>query len=70
MNSSTLSEKMRNARTALRLVQSEVADFVGVAQSAYFNWENAKHSPSAKHIPKLCQILELQLNDFAPPITT
>jgi transcriptional regulator with XRE-family HTH domain len=70
MKSSTLSEKLFHARTSLRLAQSEVADFVGVTQSTYFNWGNAKHSPSAKHIPKLCQILQLDLKDFYPAITT
>jgi transcriptional regulator with XRE-family HTH domain len=67
MKSSILSDKLLNARTSLRLAQTEVADYVGVAQSCYYNWENAIHTPSIKHIPKLCQILKLELNDFLPP---
>ena len=72
MNPSTLSKKLFVTRTTLCLAQSEVADYVGVAQSAYFNWENAIHIPSMEYIPKLCQILKLELNDFLPPplITT
>ena len=67
MKSSTLSEKILNARTSLRLAQTEVAEHLGIAQSTYNNWESAKHTPSIKHIPKLCQILKLELNDVLPP---
>jgi transcriptional regulator with XRE-family HTH domain len=66
-----LSETLLKARTSLSLNQSEVAEYVGVAQSAYFNWESAKHTPSTKYLPKLCQILNLSINDvLPPPITT
>ena len=68
MNSSTLSETLLNARLSLRLAQTEVADYVDVAQSTYNNWESAKHTPSVKHIPKLCKILKLDINDFYPPL--
>lgn len=67
MNQSTLSEVILNARLSLRLAQTEVADYVDVAQSTYNNWESAKHTPSIKHIPKLCQILKLEVKDFLPP---
>ena len=67
MKSSTLSEKILNARTSLRLAQTEVAEHLGIAQSTYNNWESAKHTPSIKHVPKLCQILKLELNDVLPP---
>jgi len=66
MNQSTLSEVILNARLSLRLAQSEVAEHLGVAQSTYHNWESAKHTPSIKHIPKLCQILKLEINDVLP----
>ena len=67
MKSSALSEKILNARQALRLAQTEVAEHLGIAQSTYNNWESAKHTPSIKHIPKLCQVLKLELNDILPP---
>ena len=67
MKSSALSDKLLNARQALRLAQTEVAEHLGIAQSTYNNWESAKHTPSIKHIPKLCQILKLEINDVLPP---
>jgi transcriptional regulator with XRE-family HTH domain len=67
MNQSTLSEVILNARLSLRLAQTEVAEHLGVAQSTYNNWESAKHIPSIKYIPKLCQILKLEINDILPP---
>ena len=67
MKSSTLSDKLLNARTSFRLAQTEVAEHFGIAQSTYNNWESAKHTPSIKHIPKLCQILKLDINDVLPP---
>ena len=67
MKQSILSEKLVHARTILRLAQSEVAHHVGCSQTTYHNWESAKHIPSMKHITKLCQILELKLDDVLPP---
>lgn len=67
MNQSALSEVILNARLSLRLAQTEVAQHLGVAQSTYNNWKSAKHTPSIKHIPKLCQILRLEINDILLP---
>jgi transcriptional regulator with XRE-family HTH domain len=67
MNQSTLSEVILNARLSMRLAQTEVAAHLGVAQSTYNNWESGKHTPSSKHIPKLCQILKLKINEVLPP---
>ena len=64
MKSSKLSIKLINARHSLRLAQSEVADYVGVAQSTYNNWESAKHTPSIEYIPRLCKILQLDICDI------
>jgi DNA-binding XRE family transcriptional regulator len=67
MNQSTLSKVLINARQSLRLAQTEVADYVDASQSTYNNWESGKHTPSMKYIPKLCQILKLEINDILPP---
>ena len=67
MNQSTLPEVLLNARQLLRLAQTEVAEYVGSSQSAYNNWEAGKHTPSMKYIPKLCQVLKLDINDVLPP---
>ena len=67
MNESTLPSKLINARQALRLSQTEVAEYIGSAQASYNNWEAGKNLPKTKYIPKLCQLLKLELNDFAPP---
>ena len=66
MKESTLPEKLINARQALRLSQDEVADYVGSVQATYQNWEIGNSFPKMKHIPKLCQILKLELNDILP----
>ena len=67
MNQSTLPEVLINARQSLRLAQTEVAEYLSIAQSTYNNWEAGKHSPSMKYIPKLCQVLKLEINDVLLP---
>ena len=68
MNESTLPQKLRNARQALRLSQDEVADYVGSVQATYQNWEAGNNIPKMKYIPKLCEKLKLEMDDFLPPI--
>jgi transcriptional regulator with XRE-family HTH domain len=67
MSSTQISEILLKSRIALRLSQTEVAEAVGVVQSAYNNWEAGKNIPKTKYIFKLCYALNLELTDLLPP---
>ena len=67
MSSTQISEILLKSRSALKLSQTEVAEAVGVVQSAYNNWEAGKNIPKTKYIIKLCNVLNLELTDLLPP---
>jgi len=63
MKIGTLLLKLRKAR---RLSQSEVADRVGVSQSAYCAWESDRATPSARHYSPLAALFEVDLLALLP----
>ncbi|MFC0185429.1 DNA-binding transcriptional regulator, XRE-family HTH domain [Pseudarcicella hirudinis] len=64
LSTTSLSEALIKARISKRLSQTEVAEFVGVSQSSYNNWESGRHCPSLRHFSKLCEILGLSSPDL------
>jgi len=56
---SVLENVLREAREALHLKQTEVADYVGVTTQTYLKWENGKNEPKASHLKKLTEILKV-----------
>lgn len=63
MKIGTLLLKMRKAR---RLSQSEVADRVGVSQSAYCAWESDRATPGARHYGPLAILFEVDIRELLP----
>lgn len=61
----TYGTKLRNLRDERKLSQLQVSDFVGVSQPTLNNWEQDLSSPKVKHLPKLAEILEVDIADIA-----
>lgn len=55
-NQNLFSVRLKNRREKLKIIQKDLADFVGVTKNTYQTWE-AKTSPSAKYIPRLAEKL-------------
>ena len=53
--------KMIQFRNKLRLSQQEVADYVGVSQSTYSEWESNKGKPNSKFYLKIAEILQTEI---------
>jgi transcriptional regulator with XRE-family HTH domain len=53
--------KLRKER---RLSQSEVAERLGICQSAYCAWESDRVTPSAKYYAPLAALLEIDIQDL------
>mgnify|MGYP003406213195 CR=1 len=54
---STLGDRLREARTGLSLSQQQIADHVGTTQSAVSAWERDETSPSTGDLVKVADIL-------------
>lgn len=54
-----LQNVLREAREALHLKQTDVAEYVGVTTQTYLKWENGKNEPKASHLKKLTEILQV-----------
>ena len=57
-------EIIRNARKSLGLTQRQLAEKIGVSNTSISNWEKGLSRPDADLIQKLCDVLQLQPNDF------
>ncbi|TAG18576.1 MAG: XRE family transcriptional regulator [Cytophagia bacterium] len=57
--------KLRTIRDNRKLSQQQVADFVGIAQPTLNNWEQDISSPKVKHLPKLAEVLQVDIADVA-----
>jgi transcriptional regulator with XRE-family HTH domain len=53
-------------RSKRNLSQQEVADFVGVKQTTYQSWESEKTSVKLDHLPKLAEVLRVDMVDLLP----
>lgn len=59
-----IGNKIRKLRMAKKLSQQEVADRLGVAQSAYQAWECDRSAPSLKYLLPLASLLEIPLAEL------
>lgn len=62
----TVGERIAEIRRALRprLKQGDLAEIMGVAQSAVSKWENGETTPSASQLPKIATTLRCSVEDL------
>ena len=60
---STLGERITKARESKGMLQSELAERVGVKSSGVIsNWETNKNKPDAEKLVQLCKVLDVSLS--------
>lgn len=55
----TFGDKLKDARTAKGLKQSEVAEKLNCAPTSLTNWENGKVQPSLDVLSRICEVYEI-----------
>ena len=53
----TVGDHIRKRRRALRLIQREAAERIGVTESSVFNWESGVSSPDFRKMPAIIAFL-------------
>lgn len=57
-------KNLKDARKIANLTQKEVADKLGVVESCYANWEQGRTEPNIFMLRKLCEILDINLDEL------
>ena len=60
----SFAENFRAARLATGLTQQQVADALGLDRSTIAQYERGVSTPIFKNIPKLCEILSINVNEL------
>ncbi len=58
--------RLKMLREKAKLSQEEVAETIGVARSAYFNWEAGANSPHVKYFPALALAFGVSIRTIIP----
>lgn len=53
---------IREARRKMGLNQTELAEQMGVTQSAVSHWENGETMPTPRQIPRLAEVLNIKVS--------
>lgn len=57
-----LKDVIREARRKMGLNQTELAEQMGVTQSAVSHWENGETMPTPRQIPRLAEVLNIKVS--------
>ena len=60
----TLGTKLRKLRDNKKMSQSEIADLLGVSQSAYNKWEADQARPSSDNLMKISDFHDIEIKDL------
>lgn len=60
--------RIKELREAANLQQKQVAEHMGVLQSAVSNWETEVALPKARQLPLLAQVLGCSIDDLFMPM--
>ncbi|MBQ3184290.1 MAG: helix-turn-helix transcriptional regulator [Clostridia bacterium] len=64
MNNITISDKIKEYRTAHCLTQEQFGALMGVSPQAISKWEREECYPDITFLPALAQLLHCEINDF------
>lgn len=62
-----IADRIRGVREMRQMTQQEVADLAGLKPAAISHFENAKRTPCAMNILRLCEALNCTPNDLLLP---
>lgn len=60
--------RIKEMREAAGMQQTQVAEHMGVFQSAVSNWETELSLPKARQLPRLAQVLGCSISDLFIPV--
>lgn len=60
--------RIKELREAADLQQKQVAECMGVLQTAVSNWETEVALPRARQLPRLAQVLGCSIGDLFVPV--
>jgi transcriptional regulator with XRE-family HTH domain len=66
----TLGAKLIELRTGKRLSQTEIAEKLGVSQSAYNKWESDASKPNIENFIKLCEFHEIGIYEMLSDLSS
>ena len=58
---------LKAARVNAKLLQSEVAEKLGVSKESVANWENGKAAPKATALVRLCELYKIPIDSISLP---
>ena len=61
-------EKIKKARIKKRMKQEEVAEIIGVHQTAISQYERGARNPTLKKLNRICDVLEINASDVMEKI--
>lgn len=59
--------RIRELREAAGLTQKQLAEYMGVMQSAISSWENETYLPKVRQLPLLAAVLGVSISDLFVP---
>ena len=65
----TLGDHLRNRRLDLGLLQEEAATKLGVSSDTVRGWENNRHEPAIRHVPRILEFLGYVPFEPGPSLT-
>ena len=65
VNPKTIGEHLRKKRMDGRLMQSEVANIIGVSEESIWNWENGRIKPRKKNLAIINQFIKTCIDNNA-----
>ena len=57
-------KNLKSARKYSSLTQKQVADYLGVVESCYANWEQGRTEPNIDMLRRLCRILDISIDEL------
>lgn len=57
----SLGQNLRKLRSKTKYSQKDIADLLEIDRNTYANWESEKTEPSARHIPELANIFNVEI---------
>ncbi len=63
VNPKTIGEHIRKKRMDCRLMQSDVANIIGVSEESIWNWERGRTKPSKKNLEIINAFVTASLNN-------
>jgi len=59
-----IGDNLRKIRNKKNISQQQIADFLGVERRTYVSWEAGEADIKSSFIPKLAEILQVEINDL------